>query len=294
MSLFNPSLPLHLLKGEEAGLDVHLFTSYIETKTGRKPIFVTPSDLRLVTDLDSTNGERLHCVVGVDKDGVEILERIYQVGLELHQRELRALPQTILREIALCCFNDLRTIFLVHDKRMLGIVLQELDSLTHVHKILTPAQADVLREGITPTILPGSGELFSLIQSSELNPKLKDGLILKPIRSGKGEGITFGSDLESGEWLSRLLMLRSPEVNPDQTPFVVQRRIEQPRFDVALHEEEEFHYNYLVGTYMSIHGKYLGLGLWRTSPERICAISRGGAWICSVVPRASVRIRCRL
>lgn len=34
---------------------------------------------------------------------------------------------------------------------------------------------------------------------------------------------------------------------------------------------------------MSIHEQYLGLGLWRTSPNRICALSRGGAWIYSVV-----------
>ena len=292
--MFDSSLPLHLLKGEEAGLDIHLFISYVESVTGRKPIFIKPSDLRLVHDSTSFTGNRLHHVRGLGKEGAEILERVYQVGLELHQHELRSIPSSILREVALCCFNDLRTIFLVHDKRMLGIVLQELNALVHIHRILTPDQANILREGIAPTILPGSSELSSLIRSSELDPKLKDGLLLKPIRSGKGAGIEFGIDLEPEVWLSRLSILRSPDINPDHTTYVVQHKIEQPRFDIALHEAEGLQHNYLVGTYMSIQGNYLGLGLWRTSPERICAISRGGAWICSIVPKFSRETRARL
>ena len=217
-------------------------------------------------------------------DGKEVLEPVYQVGLELHQHELRSLPTPMLREIALRCFNDLRTVFLVHDKRMLGIVLQELETLVHVQKLFTPKQARVLRRGITLTINPGSRELAILIEMTKISPQIRNQFILKPIRGGKGAGIIFGSDITLRVWLSQLENLRDSELGGKHTKYVVQRKIKQPRYDILLHKADTIQRNYLVGTYMAIHGRYLGVGIWRTSPNRICAVSHGGAWICSVVP----------
>ena len=294
MSLFDPALPLHLLKGKEDGLDIHLFISYVESATSRKPRMIMPADLRLIPDPHAFTGNTLYCAIAKDAEGHEILERVYQMGLELHQAELLSMRPEMLREVALCCFNDLRTIFLVHDKRMLGIVLQELHSLVHKEKVLTPAQADTLHRGITPTIIPGSPELSTLICLSEWNPVIKSSLLLKPIRSGKGAGIVFGGDITQGEWLSQLKRLRDPDIESNREACVIQRRIEQPKVDVLLYAGEDLQNNYLVGTFMSIHGRYLGLGLWRTSPDRICAISRGGAWICSISPKHREKIRSRL
>ncbi|MCJ1334178.1 hypothetical protein MMC10_010885 [Thelotrema lepadinum] len=294
MSLFDPAIPLHLLKGQEDGLDIHVFITYVESATSRKPRLITPADLRLIPSPYSRTGNALHCVIAKDAAGNEILERIYQVGLELHQAELLSMGPELLREVSLCCFNDLRTIFLVHDKRMLGIVLQELQSLVHKQKILTSAQAETLRRGITLTIIPGSPELSFLTRLSEWNPIIKDNLLLKPIRSGKGAGIVFGSDVTQEEWISQLERLRDPDIGSNGGTCVIQRRIEQPKVDILLYPGEGPQNNYLVGTFMSIHGRYLGLGLWRTSPDRICAISRGGAWICSVSPKDGEKIRCRL
>lgn len=224
----------------------------------------------------------LYCVVREQRTGTEVLERIHQLGLELHQHELRSLSPSLLREIAKCCFNDLRTIFLVHDKRMLGLVLEELDALTNVQQVLTSSQAEILRCGITPTIIPGSREMLALIRTAYDNQGAKDDLLLKPIGGGKGAGIVFGSDMTPQAWASHLALLRRPDVLPGNVAYVVQREIKQPRYPILLHEAEGLQHNALVGTYMSIHGQYLGLGLWRTSPNRICALSRGGAWICSV------------
>lgn len=54
---------------------------------------------------------------------------IHQVGLELHQRELLAVETEMLQQISFRCLNDMWTIFLAHDKRMLSIVKQELKPL---------------------------------------------------------------------------------------------------------------------------------------------------------------------
>ena len=272
------------MKGEESGLDVHLFISYVHSVTGRRPSLIKPSDLRLIPCLTSPTSNALHCVAGFDANGNEVLEQVHQVGLELHQHELRSLPMAMLREISLRCFNDFRTIFLVHDKRMLGIVLQELDNLVEVQKILSTAQADILRRGITLTVNPGSPELTNLIKLTKLDSNIKDKFLLKPARSGKGAGILFGNDLTPQAWLSYLELLRIPALNQARTTYVIQQNIKQPRYNILLHNADDLQYNYLVGTYMSIHGHFLGIGTWRTSSNRICAVSHGGAWICSILP----------
>ncbi|KAJ7824264.1 hypothetical protein B0H14DRAFT_3088793 [Mycena olivaceomarginata] len=304
-TLFDATKPLHLLKGAEPGLDIHMFADLAEQRTGSRPILVRPDALRLIPDHGAKLGYRLYCVVrGKDlqdkengngkrtrirTDGDqfvhkgETLEEIHQVGLELHQHELRALSPEVMRALSVRCFNDMRTIFLVHDKRMLGIVQQELDDLVHKQCVLSATQAEVLRTGICTTILAGSHEAALFLQRS---PMYKDGYLLKLIRSGKGAGIVFGDELTAAEWEAKVRRyLSSATIGVDQPAYLVQRQIVQCRYDVLLREGEGMQTNYLIGTYHGLGGRYLGLGLWRSGPGRVCAISHDGAWMCSVKAR---------
>ena len=169
---------------------------------------------------------------------------------------------------------------------MLGLLLEELNRLVY-RKVLTPGQARILRNGITPTKIPGSPDIQVLIRQTMENPGLKDELLLKPIRSGKGDGIAFGTDMTLEHWMSQLQRLTDPELVINKVQYVVQRDIKQPRYDMLSPGTSEFQSNHLVGTYMAVHGEFVGLGLWRTSPDRICAVSSGGAWICSVLSARS-------
>ncbi|KAI1409892.1 hypothetical protein F5Y13DRAFT_181745 [Hypoxylon sp. FL1857] len=293
LNLFKPDLPLHLLKGEEPGIDIYMFIDAVQRHLGVTPRLISPSDLRLLPDPQSDGGYRL-CCLAKDNGEVrfdsgnstlttpegEIVEEIQQVGLELHQRELFALQPEILRQISLRCFNDMRTILLVHDKRMLGIVKQELQSLV-TRGVLTAAQAHVLDDGVVDTILPGSQELEQLFQMFKSSEELKDGYIIKPIRSGKGAGIVFGEDKGTDEWISALEPLQSPGLDL-RTTCVVQRRIVPRLYDVILNTSGERSRYALCGTYHVINGEFLGLGIWRASGNRICAVSHGSSWICSV------------
>lgn len=54
----------------------------------------------------------------------------------------------MLKALASLCFNDLRTIHLIHVKRMLRILVQELESLVNKHKILSEEEAGILKNGI--------------------------------------------------------------------------------------------------------------------------------------------------
>ncbi|KAI1733856.1 hypothetical protein F4680DRAFT_440313 [Xylaria scruposa] len=292
-SLFNPFLPLHLLIGEEAGIDIHMFIDASRKRFGITPRLINPSDLRLEPTLQGNRGYRLCClaqgrgdtelfpppITFINNKG-EILEEIQQVGLELHQHELFSLPQYMLREVSLCCFNDLRTILLAHDKRMLGIVKQELQYLVQA-QVLTPDQAHALDEGIVDTFIPGSPQIHSLLRKSKTSLDLKNDYILKPIRSGKGAGIIFGEDIASCEWDFILENLQSRAQLTGKT-YVIQRRVKQCLYDLVLHASgKKVHYP-LVGTWHIINGRFCGLGIWRSSANRICALSSGGAIVWSV------------
>ncbi|KAF7349305.1 Circularly permuted ATP-grasp type 2 [Mycena sanguinolenta] len=293
-TVFDATKPLHLLKGVERGMDIHMFVDFAAQRTGARPIFVLPEDLRLVPDENAKLGYRLCCVVReqvADGDksknyflhNGEMLEEIHQVSLELCQHELRALSPEMMRALSVRCFNDMRTIFLVHDKRMLGIVLQELDDLVH-RGTLSATQAEILRAGICPTILAGSREAALFLQQCRDSPTHKDGYVLKLIRSGKGAGIVFGDEVTAAEWDEMLEQyLCDAAIAVDQPAYLVQRQIIQRRYEVLLRDGEQgVQANYLIGTYHAIHGQYLGIGTWRSGPGRVCALSHGGAWICSV------------
>lgn len=293
LRLFRHDHPLYLLKGEEPGMDIHTFVEYLQQTLGINPRFITPSDLRLLPDAQREGEYKLCCVVKATEDSApqtstltssigEHLQEIHQVGLELHQRELLALEPEMLRQLSLRCFNDMRTILLVHDKRMLGIVKQELGPLTE-RGVLTPAQAKTLDKGIADTILPGSTELGRLLRSCRECPSLKNEYILKPIRSGKGNGILFGEDLAPATWVSELENLRCRDPEAGKRLYVVQRKIKQLLYNVVLRGSGEKVKYPLIGTYHSTAGEYLGLGVWRSSADRICAISHGGAWMSTVI-----------
>lgn len=261
-----------------------------------KPLLITPAELRLLPDSRSKTGYRLCCISKNYEDVTalqrpptlfthngETLEEIHQVGLELHQQELAALDPEMLRQLSLRCFNDMRTILLVHDKRMLGIVRQELPGMVARH-VLSPAQARALDRGIVNTILPNSPEMRSLLQASKESVQLRNEYILKPIRGGKGHGIVFGEDLRPNEWVAELERLQSPKLSLHAS-CVMQRRIVPRVYDVILEPSGVMNKYPLVGTYHVTNGQLLGLGIWRASRGRIVAVSSGAYWFCSAIRR---------
>ncbi|XWW93964.1 hypothetical protein V2A60_001903 [Cordyceps javanica] len=290
LRLFRHDQPLHLLKGEEKGIDIGMFIHAVQLRLGVTPRLITPNDLRLIPDPTDPSRTILCCLVKSSTQTTsplrtangEVVEEIHQVGLELHQHELAAMDTDMMHHISLRCFNDMRTILLVHDKRMLGIIQQELPSLVR-RGVLAVEQAQALAKGIADTALPGSPYMQDLLHQSNINPGLKDEYLLKPVRGGKGAGIVFGEDLSADEWLAALRDLQSPVLNPAGASFVAQRKVVQHNYELVLKACGETLTQPLVGTYHTVHGAYLGIGTWRSSGGRICAVSTGGAWICSVI-----------
>ncbi|RAL03488.1 uncharacterized protein BO80DRAFT_488477 [Aspergillus ibericus CBS 121593] len=289
--LYNPSLPLHVLKGEEPGIDIHPLAHYVKTHMGQRVRFITPDDLRLIPCHRSPGGHRLCCLVDSESpvgwnrfrtEGGELLEEIHQVELELYHHELLDLRYDTLQQISLRCFNDMRTLLLVHDKRMLGIVLEELDSFV-TRTVLAVQEASLLEQGICQTILPGSGQLAQLIERCRQQNDLKIEYLLKPARGGKGDGIILGESVTPESWVARLEELMSPSLSVGGTTYVIQRKVRQAKYDVFLKEAQGVQRLPIVGTYHALHGDFLGIDIWRSGPGPVCSLSQGGTWMCSVM-----------
>lgn len=269
--LFDDTKPLGLVKGRESGYDIHLFRQLY-----RQSRFVDPKSLRLVPCDASPSGYTLADNIG----------HIEQIALELHQDELEAFDEQILLEVGARCSNNLHTVFFVHDKRMLGLLHQELDHLVS-SAVLTMAQANVLRRGLVETHLSGTQSFRNILEDT----RNKHMWVLKPSQAGKGEGILFGKDLDDDTWKGFL------EPGLDGTslemPYVIQRHIVQKKHNLLVNpngrEESPRRVKWsVVGTMLCLNQYFLGSTLWRTSETDITAVSRGGAYMGGVTNDAIV------
>ena len=165
----------------------------------------------------------------------QLPEHAAEVVLELHQEELLELPGVPQQTY----WNDLRTQWLGHDKRL----LQLLADPAMTERWLGD-RADTLARGIVPTRCVHAGA-----------PRHS---VLKPNRSGKGRGLVFGCELSDEQWRQELAQAPAEWV---VQPLVESLTVEQER---------------LVFTMLSRDQESLGLGIVRSSPQRIVNVSGGG------------------
>ncbi|KAL3480804.1 hypothetical protein BJX99DRAFT_254137 [Aspergillus californicus] len=263
--LFRTHLPIHILRGRDE-LQRQELVRLVELRTGMRPRFVNVSNLELKHDESSATGYSLYC-----RDQAAC-EKIHQVVVTLFPDEFTLLSQDMLRQLATVAVNDLRVSLLVNDERFLGIILQEINSLVAEHNILTPGQGQALQQGIVPTLLPGSPELKHWVGRQIQGEVSKDNYILKAARQSRGRGHLLGADLSPEEWTRIMLEMQDPSIRPGVTSYVLQPFIQQVKFDIIGDKDNEVPGSLLVGCYYTINGRFLGLGPWRSSTDRICNV----------------------
>ncbi|KAJ6262680.1 hypothetical protein Dda_3492 [Drechslerella dactyloides] len=221
---FDMSKPVHVLKGREAGYDIH----HLANVLGTSVMFAEPSQLRTIRA-----GTR-HILVQI-LDGKEI--EVFQIVSELHQDEICSLSEDLL---------------------MLAIIRQKFGDLVS-RKVLTASAAASLRDAIAETYLPGSLEYQHALES-ERNEKW----LFKPAGGGKGAGIVFRDDIPENDWRAF-------------------------RFDLIMPDDNSVkHVSWnIVGTFFIVDGCFGGFGPWRSSEEKICALSRGGSWMIGTISERS-------
>jgi hypothetical protein len=264
--MFDVARPLHIVQDKWPGMDIHLFKDHYLSETGQRARTVKPADLRLIEDKSSKTGYALYCVVDEqDKPsnsvtiGDELLEPIYQVSLELIQPEYRSMTHEMLCHLATCSLNDFRSIFLVHDKRMLAVILEEIDDLVHKLKILSKEEGQMLREAIAPSFLPKSQTWEFLLSQCNTDASVKDNWVLKGTRGGLGENHVFGWVASNEEWMSHLTDAYECNSRPSGVSHVLQRRVHQVQYELRSSYTDEIEKYFLIGSYMVVNGQFLGL-----------------------------------
>ncbi|KAF4445339.1 hypothetical protein F53441_10888 [Fusarium austroafricanum] len=261
MSFFDPEKPLFTIRDKWPGADSRLLSSLNTTHPVKA---VRPQDLELRPDESSPTGFALW-----DKATNTHLE---QWLIEMLQEEYAVLEPAVARQLALSPLNDLRTVFIVHDKRLLGIIPEELPNMVS-RGVLTAEEADIVASGIIQTLNPGSEGIRSLLRDSKNNPDVRKDYIYKPCRDGMGHGIDLGRNLSQEAWLERLEKLANPDVlRPHEDAAVIQRLVDHNWYDMVRHEvssddgakPNKFH---LIGSMFMIQNRQYYAAPWRMGLE---------------------------
>lgn len=260
------------------GVDSRIFTRDYKQVTGQDVIHVEPAALQVERDESSPTGWAVYATL---QDSQDQRHKIEQCTIELFQEELRDIDPRILKQLATCCVNDFRNILLLHDKRILGIVQQELPNLVE-RKVLDTAEAQVLRNGIAETIIPGSDAMKSLLEELSQDPLQRHKYIIKPVRGAACNGIRLGNQLDQEEWVSLLERSTSHALRPSEDAYVVQKLVDHLWCDIVRHEvqsspeAEKFH---LIGSCHMVNSKLLVFGPWRIGHTVHVGLSKEGMGI---------------
>ncbi|KAJ6032793.1 hypothetical protein N7499_009062 [Penicillium canescens] len=115
-------------------------------------------------------------------------------------------------------------------------------------------------------------ELFSLSRemcdtlprAAGITPGIKDQYILKPTGDARGAGILLGRNISIEQWQSTLTSLDSQDIYSAATQYMLQPLLDLRSFEWFWDEERQVRKSCSVGTYYSVKGRFVGLGMWRT------------------------------
>jgi hypothetical protein len=255
------SIEVGIVKGSEKGWDIHLLKKWLNgLEIDAKKIkvrFVRPENLTLE--------------VGQQKPRDEHGAFDY-FFLEITQDEiLTELKPEVLNYFILhphLTTNNLGVIFLLHDKRLMGLPHTDPELLK---SFLTEEEISILQNVFVKTSVLGhlSHDKKDLLKNC-IDQKNK--LILKANLSGKGEGIYVGENCPDEMWSGLI-------TNNDFSDYILQEFI--PTLPLILNNEASF----FVGTLLVQGGKLVGPGILRFKNQRQGPIVNGGIFMGGLKPK---------
>lgn len=167
---------------------------------------------------------------------------------EFNQMDLEALDDAVIEKLAAAnSLNDLRTKFLIHDKRFLSV----LSNQSFLANFLTAEEIEFLTQHVAPT--------YTRAQRPDLWAQAaadKDNWIIKPQRIGKSVGVMAGWVTEETEW-------RNAFDAPTIETMVLQPFFQQKQFVASLGGRR--YMDYVVGCFLCFENEFLGPGPFRAS-----------------------------
>jgi hypothetical protein len=240
---FSYNKPLILLRDIEKGMDTHLLAAELKQRglslRVRKPSELTVRD-------------------GVIFDQGEVVD---QFILELERDELLNMRPELFEAMANCpsYFNDMRTLLLAHDKRMLAI-LSDVDIMAdYVDK----TDQALLARHILPTYPASDSRIATGLRNCP------EKWVLKRNSSGRGIDMLIGSECEIGLWRLTLMM--------ETGDYTAQRYLHQRTLPVYTVEDGELRQRAMqvVAMLPGFNGQSFGPGFFRAGLDSIINVAGG-------------------
>lgn len=193
-------------------------------------------------------GYKVH-VIAADTitENLHLLKNAAVIG-ELNYTQLYNLPmETIETIICSNLLNDLRTVFLIHDKRFFSVLGKDV----FLRAALSPDESDELKKYLVPAYT------WRERQDLWLNAKKeKDNWIIKPCAQGASTNVFAGCVTSDQEWQK---LFSSDEMEDIVLqPYIKQRKI---KGSVGKNHYED----YVVGTLLFFDNNFFGPGIFRAS-----------------------------
>lgn len=238
---FVPHKKVAVVHDDEKGTEI--FYLQIElAKLGIELISVKPQDLIISNDSIIVNGAA-----------------VSQFILEMDREELKKISPDVLDKLIQqnSYFNDIRTLILIHDKRVLA-VMYDAQIMTDY---MTEADYAFLQKYLIPSfVITDPADCDAFIDCEQ-------NLILKLNSGGRGIGAYVKRDCTTEDW--------STIVRQNWDKYLIQHFVEQKEF----YDAENSRQIHLVGMLLCKDDKSYGAGLFRGSDESIVNVHQGRALI---------------
>jgi len=180
-----------------------------------------------------------------------LLDNAAVIG-EMDQAEWCAQPDDAVQAlVASNMLNDLRTVFLLHDKRFFALLNDE----EFQRAALSPDEIAIWRQHLVPTYAHGQRpDLWERARCA------KDAWIAKPRNAGKSIGVVAGPLVSAAAWEDLFSSPRLPDM-------VLQQWVDQPRVSGSIGETA--YEDYVAGTLMFFEDGYYGPGHFRASSHPV-------------------------
>ncbi|MFB9077458.1 hypothetical protein ACFFLS_18330 [Flavobacterium procerum] len=238
---FIPDKKIGLIHDDEKGTEIFYLQKEL-AKLGIELISAKPQDLMASDNSILINGEPVSKFI-----------------LEMDREELKKINPEVI-DILIeqnSYFNDIRTLILIHDKRVLAVMFDEQLMADYLEK----EDYEFLKKYLIPSyVIQHSIDCERFIYCEE-------NLILKLNSGGRGIGAYVKNDCTPKQW--------EKIIRENWNKYLVQHFVDQKEFD-DLENQRKIH---LVGMLLCKDDKTYGSGLFRGSDESIVNVHQGRALI---------------
>lgn len=232
--------PLYYVHEDEKGTEAYQFFDELNTH-GFAIADISPKKLKVSNGKLTVNGAP-----------------VTQLILEMDREELKRINPEVIQALVQSkkCLNDVRSLILVHDKRVLSVLYNQDIMLDYINE----EDYNFLRRFLIPSYTLDSEQIRHQIMHSTSNWALKKN------SGGRGIDIYVKDDCTTKAWIE-VITRESPH-------YMVQEYVDQKVFELKQNDQTES--INIVGMLLCYNDQFFGTGIFRGSSKSVINVHSGG------------------